>query len=717
MKKIVTAVLLVFTLMFFVKTPNVNALVIDDSLEELRGVWVSTVSNLDIVRQNGTNEKAINDYKNELLDVLSKAESYGINAIFFQVRPSNDAFYESEYNPWSQYFYQHGVNPGWDMLSWFIEECHSRGIEFHAWLNPYRVTASRVANFSDGEDKINEIKFSLRAQAQNLYPDINNPLNIKDDEEFLSTVVLGAEGQMVLNPAKEATINHVTNTIAELIEKYNVDGVHFDDYFYPSGGIESKYDSQDYNAYKQNGGTLGVADWRRNNVDRMVKSVSDVVAAYNEKNPDQYTAFGISPAPVWAPSAERCPDGRGQEGGMDVICGSYSTYNTLYADTKKWVEEEWLDYILPQAYSSLDGTYKEIVRWWSKICAPTKVKLYIGTGYYKIPESASDSFGSAYEVDNQFKFVKENRYTEVDGFVLFSYKYLKQSTGNMGSANSLLIKAWRNGALLPSYEEVKPITEVPKIDLIKLGNKYYMSFNEVKNANGYVLYAIPKGQPVDFKAEGVVVQKIFNKLGTGALQQYNQLTDYSVSNYDFVLRIYDNDNNPIDQYVKIDFSKAVVNEGAKIELLEFEEKAYQVGDTIKVRVSVTSDLELPLTVQVKVRYNEGKYTTTFDMVEVENGIYEYEFETLIEGLTQLKVVVSDTDMERELELPAVNVTEEAPVHKHKFVDGVCSCGEIDEEYKEPDEDTTTTPAKCPVGFVSILPMMAAAALLLIRKKR
>ena len=286
MKKIVTAVLLVFTLMFFVKTPQpVEALVLNDSLEELRGVWVSTVSNLDITKQNGKTEKAINDYKNELIDILNKAESYGINAIFFQVRPSNDAFYESEYNPWSQFFYQHGVNPGWDMLSWFIEECHNRGIEFHAWLNPYRVTASKVASFSDGEAKINEYKFNLRAQAQNLYPNINNPLNIQDDEEFLSTIVLGAEGQMVLNPAKEATINHVTNTIKELIEKYNVDGVHFDDYFYPSGGIETKYDSQDYNAYKQAGGTLGIEDWRRDNVDRMVKSVSDVVAEYNLNNP------------------------------------------------------------------------------------------------------------------------------------------------------------------------------------------------------------------------------------------------------------------------------------------------------------------------------------------------------------------------------------------------------------------------------------------------
>ncbi len=717
MKRIVTVLLLVFTIMFFVKKPSVNALVINDSLEELRGVWVSTVSNIDISRQNGVTEKAINDYKNQLLDILSKAEHYGINAIFFQVRPSNDAFYESEYNPWSQYFFQHGVNPGWDMLSWLADECHSRGIELHAWLNPYRVTASRVASFSDGEEKINQIKFSLRAQAQSLYPNINNPLNIQDDEEFLSTVVLGAEGQMVLNPAKQATIDHVTNTIVELIENYNIDGVHFDDYFYPSGGIESKYDSADYQAYKQNGGNLGVEDWRRNNVDRMVKAVSDAVQAYNQKNPDQYTAFGISPAPVWAPSAERCPDGRGQEGGMDVICGSYSTYNTLYADTKKWVEEEWLDYILPQSYSSLAENYKEIVRWWSKICAPTKVKLYIGTGYYKLAESNADTFGSAYEVDNQFKYVKDNNYTEVDGFVLFSYKNLETSTGNLGSANVLLKKAWNSGALLPSYEEVKPITELPTVELIKLGNKYYMSFNEVENANGYALYAVPKGQDANFKAEGVVVQKIFNKLGTGAKQQYNALTDYSISNYDFYIRIFDNSNKPIEQSVKIDFNTAIVNEGAQIEILDFVEKDYKVGETIKVRAQITSDLDLPLTVTIKVRYNGAKYSTTFNMTEVEDGIYEYEFQTLIEATTQLKIVVNDTDTEKELELPAVEVLEKVVEHVHEFIDGVCDCGEKDPNREPEDKPSNGGGSNCPMGFVSVLPLMAAATLLLIRKKR
>lgn len=739
MKKIVTVLLLVFAIMFFAKKPSVNALVIDDNLEELRGVWVSTVSNIDIGRQNGTTEKAINDYKEQLLNILSKAEHYGLNAIFFQVRPSNDALYESEYNPWSQFFYQHGVNPGWDMLSWFADECHARGIELHAWLNPYRVTASRVASFSDGEDKINEVKFNLRKQAQSLYPDIDNPLNILDDEEFLSTVVLGAEGQMVLNPAKQATIDHVTNTIVELIENYDVDGVHFDDYFYPSGGIESKYDSADYAAYKQNGGTLAVADWRRDNVDRMVKSVSDAVAAYNAKNPDQYTAFGISPAPVWAPSAERCPDGRGQEGGMDVICGSYSTYNNLYADTKKWVEEEWLDYILPQAYSSLEDNYKEIVRWWSKICAPTKVKLYIGTGYYKLSETNADTFGSAYEVDNQFKYVKDNRFTEVDGFVLFSYRNLEISTGNLGSANVLLKKAWLSGSLLPSYEEVKPITELPKVELTKLGNKYYMSFNEVKNANGYALYAVPKGQPADFSAEGVVVQKIFNVLGNGNKQQYNSLTDYSVSNYDFYIRIFDNANKPIDEYVKIDFNSAIVNEGPKIEILEFEERDYSLGEVIKVRASITSDLGLPLTVNLKVRYGEGAYSTSFKMIEVEPGIYEYEYNTLIEAATQLMISVNDTDRTIDLELPVVQVVKNA-VHKHKYVDGVCSCGAKDPNYKEPvhehkfvdgececgeKEPTTDKPdtpsngggMNCNMGFVSLLPLLAAATLLLIRKKR
>jgi hypothetical protein len=234
------------------------------------------------------------------------------------------------------------------------------------------------------------------------------------------------------------------------------------------------------------------------------------------------------------------------------------------------------------------------------------------------------------------------------------------------------------------------------------------------------LYAIPKGQKVDFNAEGVIVQKIFNKLGTGAKQQYNALTEYSTKNYDFVLRVFDNDNNPIDEYLSIDFSNVIVNEGAKIEVLEFEEKEYNVGDTVKLRAKITSDLDLPLTVSLQIRYDGGAYSTTFPMTEVEESIYEFEFETLVDGLTQFKIVVNDTDKDIELELPALEVVKE---HKHKYVNGTCSCGKKDPNYKEPTDNPGgnqgggTGGMNCNMGYISILPLLAAATILLIRKKR
>ena len=304
MKKIISRLFLVVALILilgFVSSAKTSAAVYGDNPVELRGVWVATVSNIDIAKQSGSSAQAIQTYKDRLTAILNKMENFGMNAMFFQVRPSNDAFYESAYNPWSEYFVARGVNPGWDMLTWLANECHKRGIQLHAWLNPYRVTGSNAYDFKrDTQEEINNVKKNLRASIKGTGQKINNPILIEDDEEFLEEIVAGAEDKLVLNPARQVTIDHITNTINELITNYDLDGIHFDDYFYPSGGIEQGVEQKDYAAYKANGGELDIKNWRRDNVDRMVKAVSDLVADYNQTH-DRYVAFGISPAAVWAP--------------------------------------------------------------------------------------------------------------------------------------------------------------------------------------------------------------------------------------------------------------------------------------------------------------------------------------------------------------------------------------------------------------------------------
>ena len=164
--KVLTTIVITLLLTVVVFVPKSEAAISGENVSELRGVWVSTVSNIDITTQKGTGEKAIKDYQNVLLTILDKVESTGLNAIFFQIRPANDALYESKYNVWSEFLAGYGVNPGWDMLSWFIEKAHERGIELHAWLNPYRVTASSVTNGKTAEE-IKQIKLDLRAKTLN----------------------------------------------------------------------------------------------------------------------------------------------------------------------------------------------------------------------------------------------------------------------------------------------------------------------------------------------------------------------------------------------------------------------------------------------------------------------------------------------------------------------------------------------------------------------
>ena len=181
--KVLTTIVITMLLALVVFVPKTEAAITGEDVSELRGVWVSTVSNIDISKQNGTAESSIKEYQTKLIAILDKVESYGLNAIFFQIRPANDALYESAYNPWSEFLAGYGVNPGWDMLGWFIEKAHERGIELHAWLNPYRVTASTVTN-GKTQEEIEQIKLDLRAKTLKAAPDIDNPLTIKEYSLF-----------------------------------------------------------------------------------------------------------------------------------------------------------------------------------------------------------------------------------------------------------------------------------------------------------------------------------------------------------------------------------------------------------------------------------------------------------------------------------------------------------------------------------------------------
>ena len=729
--KVLSSLAIVLLLTITFSTPKVEAAISGDDVVELRGVWVATVSNIDIAKQNGTTEKAINAYKQQLVAIMDRVEALGLNAIFFQIRPANDAFYESKFNPYSPYFAGLGVDPGWDMLTWFTDECHARGIELHAWLNPYRVTGGNVIENGMTTEQIKQLKLNLRNQMAAADPDTLNPVVALSEEEYLETIVAGKENKFIFNPARQASIDHIKNTIKEIIENYDVDGIHFDDYFYPSGGIESGVEQADYQKYVNAGGELSIKDWRRNNVDKMIEGVHEVVESYNVEHPDKDVAFGVSPAAVWAPSATNCPD-RGAPGGTEnIVCGSYSSYTDLYADTKKWVEEEWLDYILPQVYYDFGSDYKEIVKWWANVVKKVDVKLYVGTAIYRVSE-----WQDGLAIKSQFDWIKENPNIDhyVNGFVLFSYQDLVSANNEKVIAQNQLKIYCNRGALLPTYNQSEAtISNDVEINVYKVSNNYSIQFKEVENANGYVLYGVPKGsEDIDFNASGIAIKNAYNQT-TGDALHIETVTETSTNNFDYVLRVYDKNNQPVKQYI-VNFDEALVNEGAKIEA-EYENRDYSKGEKIQIKIKAESDINLPVTVKVSTSLDGGAYKNVTNLTKGEDGYYTYEYNTFKEGTVMFKIVSNDTDVENSLEVGPFTVGEQA-THVHKFVEGVCECGEIDPDYEEhvhefvegececgeidPDYEKTDKPNKpaggCAMAIVAGLPMIAACALILLRKR-
>ena len=351
---------------------------------DLRGVWVSTVVNIDYPTKATTDAAVL---KSEALRILDNAKNMGMNAVFLQVRPTSDAIYKSKYFPWSKYLTgTQGLAPSdnFDPLEFWITEAHKRGIELHAWLNPYRVVKKND----------NEPAHNLASLAP------NNPAILHPD-----WVVKHTDGNIYYNPGIPEVRQLVIDGINEIIENYDVDGIHFDDYFYPGMSFA---DADTY--LKYGAGFTNINDWRRANVDTLIHDLSIAIKAASKD-----VSFGISPFGIWANKTTN-PLGSDTKGNQ--------SFSSHYADTRKWVKEGWLDYIAQQIYWNVGYTvadYSKLVAWWEDVVKDTAVKLYIGQAAYK---SNIGTLGNAWygvaEIEKQLQLNAKS--TEVDGSIFFSYK-------------------------------------------------------------------------------------------------------------------------------------------------------------------------------------------------------------------------------------------------------------------------------------------------------
>lgn len=348
--------------------------------DELRGVWVSTVANIDYPSTQTTDPDVL---KREMTAIMDHCKAMGFNAVFLQVRPSGDALYPSEIFPWSRYLTgTQGVAPngGFDPLAFAIEEAHSRGMELHAWINPYRITNSSADN--------------NRLSA-------NNPAVLHPE-----LVITDSNGKMYYNPGDSASIQLIVDGAVEIVKNYDVDGLHMDDYFYPEGEFN---DDVTYSFYQAQYPDKG--DWRRAMVNKLVQQMDTAV---HQVKPE--IQFGISPRGIWA-NASDVPGGSATSGG--------GSYNTIYADSKAWVENGWVDYIMPQIYWNIGyeiADYSVLTDWWSDLVKGTDVRLYIGEGAYRTTSSTLAAWTGENGTNELKQHISIGRGNEnISGYCMFTY--------------------------------------------------------------------------------------------------------------------------------------------------------------------------------------------------------------------------------------------------------------------------------------------------------
>ncbi|MBN2756352.1 MAG: family 10 glycosylhydrolase [Bacteroidales bacterium] len=358
---------------------------------ELRAVWITTAFNIDWPSSPNLNS---NQQQQEFIDIIEKHKQNGINAIFVQIRPSAEVFYESQYEPWSHWLtgkQGKAPEPYYDPLKFMIDECHKRSIEFHAWFNPFRA----VSNIERVKTVYNHIT--------------------RQHPEWFET--FGDEIKKIyFNPGIPEARNYIIKIVMEVVNKYDIDGIHFDDYFYPHN--ENGKSFPDYNTYLQyNKYNLSLADWRRDNINNFIKDLSDTI---NKINPQ--IKFGVGPSGVWRNKTSD-PEGSDTRG--------LASYDQQYADVLLWLKEGWIDYVAPQIYWTIGykiADYQKLVDWWSKHTYGKH--LYIGQATHRI--NTTKDWKNPSEILDQIRL--NRKYPQIKGSIFYSSNSLLKNPNGINDS-------------------------------------------------------------------------------------------------------------------------------------------------------------------------------------------------------------------------------------------------------------------------------------------
>ena len=454
-----------FSLLFFLCS-TVSMLSAANPKREFRGAWIQCVNGQYL----GKSPAQIRTMLSSQLDTLQQC---GINAILFQVRAEGDALYKSSYEPWSRFLTgTQGLAPsdGWDPLDWMVEQCHQRNMECHAWINPYRA----------------KTKFTKELAAD--HPAVRHPERIFEYDDLY-----------IFNPALEENRLYTCMVVEDILEHYDVDGIHMDDYFYPYPVAGQPLPDQRYFEADPRGFT-DIADWRRDNVSQLIRDLHHLVRAIKP-----WVKFGISPFGIYrnSPTGENCREGSATSGGQN--------YDDLYADLLHWVKQGWIDYNIPQIYWNL-GTkaadYEKLIYWWNDYC--NQRPLFIGQDVERTVKGADPNDPSSHQM--RIKYDLQRALAHVQGSCQW---YAAAVVNNPGNYRTMLEKVYHS---TPALQPLMPFidSKAPGKPRNVNAATYAMTGTilsweapkakkEMDKARHYVVYRFKQGEKINLNsAENII---------------------------------------------------------------------------------------------------------------------------------------------------------------------------------------------------------------------
>lgn len=609
--------------------------------QEFRAAWVASVLNLDWpIDKFATSE----NQKLQMLAIFDSLVESGFNAVFLQVRAEADALYESEHAPWSYFLTgEEGTppDPYYDPLEFAIEEAHKRGLELHAWINPYRAvqghSSAKEVSLQDIDPalySVTEGRYFNDTQEKSLPPHDRDSTHVYySNPEWL----LNVAGYVFMDPGLPEVIQHVKEVVGEIVNNYDVDGIHMDDYFYPYPQNEMAPRNPDFDAKDDSTfaahprGFDNKYDWRRNNVNLLIKELQDTV-----KSVKPYVKFGVSPFGIW------------QSGTPSGITGM-NPRTSIYADALMWIEDESIDYLIPQLYWRFGGQqdFAKLSEWWLDQVTDD-IHFYAGLGVYKSDSRfSSDGRYSANEVPKQ---VRHTREIGADGNVMFRSRNLTVFNSG-GIRDTLRTDLYKHRALTPSFNQIDlPIPGAPS-NMILAQNPILGESSEIllswdrpayeAGKDSLVRYAIYRVEGETAPSADEILANPENLVAITGQEEFTDSPGNTETSYHYAITAFNRNSQESEPSEVV--SSGVVTSAEEdyepiVKSLRLDQNypnpfnpstniSFQLPENSAVSLKVYDMVGREVAVLIDGQKSAGSHTVTFDASALPSGVYFYRLAT------------------------------------------------------------------------------------------